>query len=89
MEKTFLGIRNVDKEELRKFKAIAIEDKLKLGEAITKAMMVYRKKKIESKDKENKLKGIKELLKVKPFNWGIGTEKTSREIDEILYGLKK
>lgn len=26
------------------------------------------------------------LLKIKPFDWGIGTDKTSMEIDEILYG---
>ena len=31
----------------------------------------------------------KNLLKVKPFDWGKGTERTSKEIDEILYGNKK
>ncbi|MGB9003807.1 MAG: hypothetical protein WCC52_08385 [Nitrosotalea sp.] len=28
------------------------------------------------------------LVKIKPFDWGIGTDKTSMEIDEILYGSK-
>jgi len=29
------------------------------------------------------------LLRIKPFDWEKGTEKTSKEIDEILYGNKK
>ncbi len=26
------------------------------------------------------------LFKIKPFDWGAGTEKTSKEINIILYG---
>ncbi len=37
--------------------------------------------------KKRKKKGkAKSLLKLKPFDWGEGTEKSSVEIDEIIYG---
>lgn len=86
MKKTFIGIRDVDEVTFRKFRAISIEEKIRLGKAITFAMSDYiEKQHIKKKQKNN----AKELLKVKPFNWGPGTEKTSKEIDEILYGPKK
>ena len=41
MGKTFLGVRDVDEEELRKFKVLDVERRIRLGEAITKAMKDY------------------------------------------------
>ncbi len=86
MDKTFFAVRDVDEKAIRKFKALAVEERMKLGDALTKAMLYWLAK--EKKDKK-KAKGVDSLLKIKPFNWGPGTEKTSSEIDEILYGLKK
>lgn len=81
MEKTFIGVRDVDVETFRKFRARAIAQKLKLGEAITQAMEEALKKKDKHK------RGNKALLNMKPFDFGPGTEKTSMEIDKILYGV--
>lgn len=46
MEKITIGVRDVDKEVFRKFRALAIERQLKLGEALTYAM----KRSIENKE---------------------------------------
>jgi len=78
MKKNLIAIRDVDEEVLRKFRAKAIEEKLKMGDALTLAMKTW----MEKKDK--KMTRIK--FKLKPFDWGKGTEKTSREIDKLLYG---
>jgi hypothetical protein len=45
MEKINIGIRDVDEETFRKFRAMAIERKLRLGEAIDKAMKLMLIKK--------------------------------------------
>ncbi|MEK6844343.1 MAG: hypothetical protein AABX83_02850 [Nanoarchaeota archaeon] len=83
MTKTFIAVRDVDEETFRKFKAASAEERMKLGVALTKAM---RHLLDEKKKKYHKV--VKNLLKVKPFDWGKGTERTSREIDEILYNKK-
>jgi len=36
-------------------------------------------------DRDSGLRGINQLLNVKPFSWGPGTENTSKEVDKILY----
>lgn len=87
MAKTFIGVREVDEEIFKKFRARAIEKKLRLGNAITLAMQKWLEDK-KQKDKE-KLKGVKELLKVKPFDFGLGNERLSTQIDEILYGSEE
>ena len=80
MEKTFVGIRDVNEETFRKFRSLAIERKMKIGEALNIAM----KKMIIDKDNEKKKKlGI---INMKPFDFGNGTENSSEEIDKILYG---
>ena len=80
MEKTFVGIRNVDEETFRKFRSLAIERKMKIGEALNIAM----KNMITNKNKEGKKKlGI---INIKPLDFGKGTENSSEEIDRILYG---
>ncbi|HLC54209.1 MAG TPA: hypothetical protein VJK07_01125 [Candidatus Nanoarchaeia archaeon] len=83
MEKTFIGVRDVDTETFRKFRARAIAQKLKLGEAITQAM----KEVLGKKEKTKKRNGA--LFNIKPFSWGKGTENTSKSIDEIVYLNKK
>lgn len=81
MEKTFIAVRDVDTEAFRKFKIMSMKEKLKVGEALTIAM----KRLMEEKD-NRKNKGIKSLLTLKPFDFGKGSEKLSKEVDEIVYG---
>ena len=43
MTERFIGVRDVDEETFRKFKAAMLEKKIKLGKALTKAMEAYIK----------------------------------------------
>ncbi len=82
MKKDVITVRDVDEKVLRNFRARAIQKKMKMGEALTDAMKRWLKEdKIREPDP-------KLLLKIKPFDWGPGTEKTSEEVDAILYGSK-
>jgi len=81
MEKTFIAVRDVDKEAFRKFRAMSVNEKLKLGDALTIAM----RKLIEEKEGK-KSNGVRSLLSLKPFNFGKGNEKLSKEVDKVLYG---
>jgi len=83
MKKELITVRNVDEDVLRKFKARAIEEKMKIGEALTQAMSKWLR------EKKSITVNPKILLRAKPFDWGPGTEATSKEIDEILYGSKR
>lgn len=83
MKRRITAIRDIDEDVLRKFKAKAVERRMKMGDALTVAM----KKWIREREKERV--SVKALLKMKPFDWGRGTEKTSLEVDEILYGKRK
>ncbi len=73
-----ITIRGLQENVFREFKAKAAREGMKLGDALSIAMEKWSK---ESK----KEKGAK-LSDLKPFNWGKGTERTSEEIDKILYG---
>jgi len=53
---------------------------MKMGQALTKAMKEWIRLKEISKKIDSS-----SLFKIKPFDWGRGTEKTSSEIDEIIY----
>ncbi|OIO81798.1 hypothetical protein AUJ84_00170 [Candidatus Pacearchaeota archaeon CG1_02_32_132] len=79
MPKKFIGVREVDEEEFRRFKSLAVAMKMELGAALTDAMEKWR---VEKKGMANK--GVK-LPKMKPFDWGSGTEKLSEEMDMVLY----
>ena len=70
-------IRGVDEAVYRRFKAKAIEEGMKLGEALTQAMELWIR--------QRSIKPTKSLLEIKPFDWGRGTEKSSIEIDKIIY----
>jgi hypothetical protein len=67
-----------------KFRERVLAERMNVGEALTLAMKEWL-------NKERKRKEIdpKNLLCIKPFDWGKGTEKTSKEIDKILYGNKR
>ncbi len=73
-----ITIRNLHDSMFRKFKAKAAEDDLKLGDALTQAIALWLKK--DGSKPRSKLKSID------VFDWGKGTEKTSVEVDKILYG---
>ena len=73
-----ITIRGLDEAVFRRFKAKAVEEGLKIGEAVTQAMKLWIR--------ERSIKPKGSLLDIKPFNWGEGTERVSIEIDQILYG---
>ena len=73
-----ITIRDIDEVVFRSFKARAVEEGMKLGEAVTQAMELWIKQR-NTKPKAS-------LFDIKPFNWGKGTEKVSVQIDHILYG---
>jgi len=84
MDKTFIGVRDVDEEAFRKFRALAIERRLKLGEALTEAMkMMLRERRTRDAKPE-----IENFLKMRSIKTGKKV-KWSEEVDEILYGSKK
>ena len=83
MKKELITVRDVDEDVLRKFKAAAMEERMKMGQALTNAMKVW----LRQKEKVNV--NLRATVKIKPFDWGPGTEKTSEEIDKILYGGKR
>ncbi|MEM2890758.1 MAG: hypothetical protein QW358_05435 [Candidatus Hadarchaeum sp.] len=76
-----ITIRDLDEAVFRKFKAKAVEEGMKLGEAVTQAMETW----IKQRKTEPRLR----LLEIKPFDWGEGTERASIEVDQILYGGKR
>jgi len=82
--KTTIAVRDVDEETFRKFRALSIEERMKLGDAITIAM----RKMIREKETKKK-SDPKNLLKIKPIKVGKKKVRWSEEIDEVLYGWKK
>ena len=83
MGKRFIAVRAVDEDVFRKFKALSIQERLRLGDALTKAMKIL----LEQKEKRKEL-DVSNLLKMKPVKIGRKV-RWSEEIDEILYGLEK
>lgn len=82
MTETFIGVRDVDEETFRKFKVAMLEQKMKLGNALTKAMEIYMKQhKTENKPLAKNLLNMKPIKLGRKVNW-------SKEIDETLYGGK-
>ena len=45
MEKTFIGVRDVDEEIFRKFRALSVREKMKLGDALSLAMKKFGRRK--------------------------------------------
>ncbi len=75
-----ITVRELNERVFRRFKAKAVEEGMKLGEALTQVM--------ESWLNEGKAEVRPKLSDIRSFNWGKGTERTSSEIDQVLYGDK-
>lgn len=72
-----VSIKNVDERIFREFKADAVREGLSIGNALNLTMELW----LQKKNKKPKMT----LLDFKPRDWGRGTEKTSEEIDKIVY----
>lgn len=77
MTSSQVSIKDVEDQVFREFKAESVKEGLKIGKALTMAMRLW----LETKDKKPRMS----ILDFKPKSWGKGTEKTSEEIDKILY----
>ena len=77
MTNTQISIKDVEQQTFKEFKAESVREGLKIGNALTMAMKLW----LETKDKKPRMS----MLDFKPKRWGKGTEKTSEEIDKILY----
>ena len=80
MGKTFIGVRGVEESVFRKFRAASVEENIRLGDALSDAMVKWIGRRKEKAGTE------KRATKLKPFDWGKGTERASAEVDEVLYG---
>ena len=81
MEKTFIGVRDVDEATFRKFRALAVSEKIKLGEALNLAM-----KKLLA-EKESRIKhDVRNLDRITGIFKTKGKVRWSEEIDKTLYG---
>ena len=78
-----ISVRGVNVQVFREFKAEAVRDGLSVGEAVTHALRQW----LESRRKRHAVK--KSLLDLKPVDFGPGSEKLSRQVDEVVYGWKK
>ena len=72
-----MSIKNIEEQVFREFKAESVREGLKVGKALTLAMQLW----LENRHKKPKMS----LLSFKPQDWGKGTEKTSEEIDRMVY----
>jgi hypothetical protein len=75
-----ITIRGVDEKVFRDFKEETARKGFNLGNAVTNAMRTWLGNERAEK------KGKKCFLDLEPFDWGEGTERSSVEIDKILYG---
>jgi hypothetical protein len=71
-------IRDLDAAVFRRFKAKAVEEGMKLGEALTQAMELW----IRQRETKPRIR----LSEIKPFDWVEETERVSIEIDRTIYG---
>ena len=85
MKRALIAVRDVDEETFRKFRAMSVEERIKLGDAMTMAMRHWIKEERVKKGKPDP----KNLLKLKGIITTKKKVKWSEEIDEFLYGLEK
>ena len=74
------SVRNLNPTLYKRLKAFALERNISVGDALNSAIASLLKQKGENR-KDPTL-----LLKIKPADWGRGSENSSTEIDEVLYG---
>ncbi len=77
MTKTQITVKEMNKEVFQELKAEAIKRKMSVGAALSIAVECWL-------SQLQKPKGS--LLNWKSTNWGPGTERTSEQVDEIIYG---
>lgn len=82
MSMKMIAVRDVDEDIFRKFRALSIEEKMKLGDALTLAMRHWIQEEHEKEVKPDK----KNLLKIRLIKIGKKRVKWSEEVDEYLYG---
>lgn len=76
-----ISVRGVSPEVFRQFKAEVVRNGENVGNAVTNALKCWLTvKKVRKKTGS--------FLKLKPFDWGKGSEKSSLDADEILYGKR-
>ncbi|HLE96735.1 MAG TPA: ribbon-helix-helix domain-containing protein [Candidatus Thermoplasmatota archaeon] len=73
-------IRNLDEDAYRAIKAHAALRGKTVGEAVSEAIRAY----VAATPPFPKSGSLKDIV---PEHWGPGTEHTSEEIDEIVYGI--
>jgi hypothetical protein len=74
-----ITIRGLQETVFRKFKAKAAEENVTLGDALSQAMEAWLKKGRTGAPRAK-------LADLKITNWGKGTERSSEEIDKVVYG---
>ena len=81
MARVFVGAKNVDEDTYRKFKAMAIERGVKVGDALTEVM---KEAVARRKTERARTKRLHYFDEIKPLSFGKGNENLSEEIDETL-----
>lgn len=72
-----LSVKNVEDDVFREFKAESVREGLNIGKSISLAMKLW----LQQHHKKPKMS----LLSFRSRSWGRGTERTSEEIDKVLY----
>lgn len=75
-------IRNIDEEAYRRLRTWAAHEGVSIGEALSQ--LVFQHVELPTK-KRRKVS----FWDYKPTGWGPGTERTSEEVDEIVYGVRR
>ena len=81
MKRELHAIRGIDEEVYRRFREKTLQERMKVGQAVTLAMKEWIKK-----DEKREEPNPKNLLKIKPIKVGKKKVRWSEEIDEFLYG---
>ena len=76
MARIFVGVRGVDADVYRAFRAMAVERGIRLGEAITRAMKRFLTPRSTSEGRKGRLHYLDEVA---PFSFGEASENTSGE----------
>lgn len=73
--------KNIDEKILREFKSEAVLEGKTFGQALVEALLTW----LEQRQLLRKKKKMK-LSDLKPIDFGPGSERTSLEVDKIVYG---